>query len=685
MNSEREVVYVKKSGKQKRKLWISVTAGFMVTYLLTMGLTTYLVKEKYVEQYRQSFDEAALYLLNAATEKEEEMTSEVETRIQRREEAAKREAEEAERRLEEARGESEEEESGKEEAKRESEEEEFGREDAGSGDKEAIESNEESEEEVQETDEKPSDNEWGEEQRKDFYQGLVNEYFCGTGNRVLQMTAAVYDEEGMLLARSCDAIGDTMFSGKTSGEKNGPFALDEYLSLDQKEELAEYYWKGDLLAENYTLPEKYQILIRTSSDGGELYDIIVQEITWEEGKEAAEKQYEDPFTESISSYETGAYIDYETGSEAGENHIFYETDSKVVWEWENPKVDDAHRKDGQIQNTDMIFPRMDTYEDWHSWSVSEYLHGFPKKWDYKRGNQGEYPECTDDSEGMYFRCRYQLKVGYIDNPYAYMEIRMEENLWLMALGYMKYAFLAGLILAMGCIAWIICAFNKIYDRQAALEGTRRDITNAVAHELKTPLGIIRNFAENLMEHNMEEKRDYYLSQIIGQTEEMDDLVTEMIEIAKLDSEELTLKKEPVSFMELIQEQMERFHPVIAEKNLEVKYLKEADFQIDGDREYLARAVWNLLSNAVDHNVPDGWIRVNVSQGQCMIENSGEPMEEEQLLHAFDLFYTRDRSRNMQEKHLGLGLFLAKKILALHGLKLTIENTDCGVRVVMGLR
>ena len=259
---------------------------------------------------------------------------------------------------------------------------------------------------------------------------------------------------------------------------------------------------------------------------------------------------------------------------------------------------------------------------------------------------------------------------------------MEEKLWLAAIDYMKYVFFAGLILALICIAWIIHVFNETYDRQTALEETRRDITNAMAHELKTPLGIIRNFAENLIEHNMEEKREYYLSNIIGQTEEMDHLVAEMIEIAKLDSEELALKREPVSFLELIQGQMERFRPVIEEKNLEVQYLAEADFQIDGDKEYLEKAVWNLLSNAIDYNVPDGKILVNVSKSQCSIENTGTPLTKEQLLHAFDLFYTCDRSRSKKEKHMGLGLFLAKKILAIHGVELVIENVAYGVKQIL---
>ena len=125
---------------------------------------------------------------------------------------------------------------------------------------------------------------------------------------------------------------------------------------------------------------------------------------------------------------------------------------------------------------------------------------------------------------------------------------------------------------------------QIYDTQMSLEETRRDFTNAMAHELKTPLGIIRNFAENLMEHNMEEKRDYYLAQIIGQTEEMDHLVIKMIEISKLDSEDLVLKKEVLSFGELIKEQMARLEPMVQEKNLRVQYQENGNFLYDFPKE-----------------------------------------------------------------------------------------------------
>ncbi len=112
------------------------------------------------------------------------------------------------------------------------------------------------------------------------------------------------------------------------------------------------------------------------------------------------------------------------------------------------------------------------------------------------------------------------------------------------------------------------------------------------------------------------------------------------------------------------------------------YQEGEDFRVEGDREYLAKAVWNLLSNAVEYNVLDGRILVRTEAKCCSIENTGKPMKEEELLHAFDLFYTGNESRGGESKHMGLGLFLAKKILDLHHMSLSIENTEDGVRTVV---
>ncbi len=193
---------------------------------------------------------------------------------------------------------------------------------------------------------------WNDKERKEFYQKLVNEYVLNSANPDLMISAAAYDKDKKLLAKSCDTIGDTMYTADTSGIYKGPYILDNFLTFEQKEELAVYRWKSLQSTEDYTLPEKYRILIRTSSDGQELYDIYVQELTWREGEEdgkQAEDQYVDPLMNSIVMSTTGTKIDYATGAETGEEKVFREIDSKIVWEWANPDISGRQRESGEIK------------------------------------------------------------------------------------------------------------------------------------------------------------------------------------------------------------------------------------------------------------------------------------------------------------------------------------------------
>ncbi len=104
--------------------------------------------------------------------------------------------------------------------------------------------------------------------------------------------------------------------------------------------------------------------------------------------------------------------------------------------------------------------------------------------------------------------------------------------------------------------------------------------------------------------------------------------------------------------------------------------------VNGDRNYLAKAVWNLLSNAVEYNQPDGGIWIRIGTGQCVIENTGQPLKEDQLLRAFDLFYSGAKKAGGGKRHMGMGLFLTRKILRLHGLDAALENADGRIRAII---
>ena len=632
--------------RKKKSFWKPTAAGFAVMYLATMGLATGLVKERFVQEDELRLESAASAILDRAGEKEFSMEQEM-------------------------------------------------------IDEQEILDGQKSFQEQEDSDRQ--EDAWSREKRKSFYQDLANNSFWRVNSEYMQISIAAYDEHKDLLAKSRDEIGS--YAVSTTGREEWYFALDDYLSSEEKEVLAKYQAEDiQYCLQEPDVSEKYRFSIRVSPDVKELWEIYVQEIVWEEDKEEerekeageesgdeeenGEDAYMDPLTGGYHFMSGKFVVDYASGEEMESARNFHEVSGEVVWKWTNPNVDKEKLGKGEIVHTELTLPYLNLYfagtlAQWQRWRNSNYLQGFKEQGEFVWEEGTEAPTLMIEEDGICRRGKMQLQVGMMGSPFAYLEIRMESRPWLAAVDYMKYVYLAGAVLTAACMLAVIGMMNKVYARQAALEETRRDFTNAMAHELKTPLGVIRNFAENLLEHHKEEKRDYYLSQIIGQTEEMDRLVGEMIEVSKLDSEKLVLAKEEVSFLALLQEELERFVPMIEEKKIQVEFSAwKDDFLVQGDRDYLAKAVWNLLANAVDYNRESGKIFIQVDKEQCVIENSGEAMGEEALFHAFDLFYTSDKSRTGKDGHMGMGLYLAKKILELHHLKLVLSNVEGGVRVVV---
>ena len=632
--------------RKKKRFWKPTAAGFAVMYLATMGLATGLVKERFVQEDELRLESAASAILDRAGEKEFSMEQEM-------------------------------------------------------TDEQEIIDGQKSLQEQEDSDRQ--EDAWSREKRKSFYQDLANNSFWRVNSEYMQISIAAYDEHKDLLAKSRDEIGS--YAVSTTGLEEWYFALDDYLSSEEKEVLAKYQAEDiQYCLQKPDVSEKYRFSIRVSPDVKELWEIYVQEIVWEEDKEEegekeageesgdeeadGEEAYMDPLTGGYHFMSGKFVVDYASGEEMEGARNFHEVSGEVVWKWTNPNVDKEKLEEGEIVHTELTLPYLNLYfagtlDQWQRWRNSNYLQGFKEQGEFVWEEGTEAPTLMIEEDDICRRGKMQLRVGMVENPFAYLEIRMESRPWLAAVDYMKYVYLVGAVLTAACMLAVIGMMNKVYARQAALEETRRDFTNAMAHELKTPLGVIRNFAENLLEYHKEEKRDYYLSQIIGQTEEMDRLVGEMIEVSKLDSEKLVLAKEEVSFLALLQEELERFAPMIEEKKIQVEFpVQKEDFLVQGDRNYLAKAVWNLLVNAVDYNREGGKIFIQVDKEQCVIENSGEAMGEEALLHAFDLFYTSDKSRTGKDGHMGMGLYLAKKILELHHLKLVLSNVEGGVRVVI---
>lgn len=220
---------------------------------------------------------------------------------------------------------------------------------------------------------------------------------------------------------------------------------------------------------------------------------------------------------------------------------------------------------------------------------------------------------------------------------------------------------------------------KTYEKQILLEKNRRELTDTIGHELKTPLGIIRTYSEGLKEHISEEKRDHYLEVIIDETAKMDELILEMLDLSKLESKAYTLKEETFCLNTLIQEVLKNKERLFENQELEVTFTADQEWEIVADYKRMMQVINNLVINAIIHTPEGGKIQISIEKRRVVIENEGEPIPENQLPLIWDAFYKGDKEKERCERGTGLGLSIVRNVLELHKMPYGATNTDGGVK------
>lgn len=518
--------------------------------------------------------------------------------------------------------------------------------------------------------------EWSEEQQR-YCDMILSNLSTVIDTKYQLISYALYDADGKLRSHSQNTIGLTSGIAEEAGEEMKMeylcYILSDYLTDEEIRQLAEY--QNVLYQQSPLQPARYLVLITIAQESRELEKIQIYDVRWSEDRENTE------FIKNLPE-------EYQYYSVTAGGKTYWLKDGGIDWEWKNPSVkEDAEPFQMHFMGTFAQMPGLQYGTAiWNEWQDNEYLQNYPEKIEGGYLSLNEYYENYLDSQ-----TKSSVSMADITYPIYFnedtehiysLQIRTVTHPWMAAMDYMKYVYLGGFLLMLACMIKVAYSMNRTYEQQERLEEMRRDFTNAIAHELKTPLSVIRGFSENLKENTIAEKREYYLDKIVEQTEEMDQLVQKMCDISKLDSSQLVLKRETVDLLELIKGQAEKLQAQTAEKNLEVKYQVQGAFVFEGDRYYLEKAVFNLLSNAVEYNVQDGMIQITVEPERCSIENTGTPISEEKLAFVGNQFYSGEESRTSWEKHLGLGLYLADQIFSLHHLKLSIANVETGVRVMI---
>lgn len=199
------------------------------------------------------------------------------------------------------------------------------------------------------------------------------------------------------------------------------------------------------------------------------------------------------------------------------------------------------------------------------------------------------------------------------------------------------------------------------------EESRRQLVSNITHELKTPLAVIHSYAEGLQAGIAEEKRAHYLNVILEESEKMDAMVLQMLDLSRLEAGRVRLQSDQFSLVAVTRSVAEKLCPLMERKQLEISYGLAEDFSVTADEARICQVISNLMSNAVKYSPVGGYIHINIytHQGKAyfQIGNDCPHLSDEALEKVWDSFYRADPSRT--EPGTGLGLTIVKSIVELH--------------------
>lgn len=208
---------------------------------------------------------------------------------------------------------------------------------------------------------------------------------------------------------------------------------------------------------------------------------------------------------------------------------------------------------------------------------------------------------------------------------------------------------------------------KDFKRRTAQEETRLEMTNAIAHNLKTPLFVIGGFAENLKNEEDTEKKLHNIEIIQQQTEEMDILIHRMLDLSRFDSPALKLNCEVFDFKPFIEKILENYY---VHTEHEIIFIYNSKAKIKADPAMLKTVLENLIDNAEKYSDYGSDITINVSDDVLSISNQCSSFDMENLSKLWQPYFRAAKGDNKSGS--GIGLSIVKSALEMHGFKYKAE-------------
>lgn len=216
---------------------------------------------------------------------------------------------------------------------------------------------------------------------------------------------------------------------------------------------------------------------------------------------------------------------------------------------------------------------------------------------------------------------------------------------------------------------------------------KRQLTNNINHELKTPVAAMQVCLETLLSHKdiPEEKRIEFLNRCYQANTRLQRLMADVSVITRLEDGESVIEREVVNLRGVVSEVCEEFELAAQEKGIEIKNRIDNDLPVEGNQSMLASVFRNLIDNALAYSGGDTLIiaarhrRFVSGAGMVVltVADNGKGVGEEHLPHIFDRFYRVDKGRSRKAGGTGLGLAIVKNAVLWHGGSIKAENVNTG--------
>ncbi len=212
------------------------------------------------------------------------------------------------------------------------------------------------------------------------------------------------------------------------------------------------------------------------------------------------------------------------------------------------------------------------------------------------------------------------------------------------------------------------------------EQKKNDLIVYLAHDLKTPLTSVIGYLTLLDEEkNLSQKqKNKFIKIALEKSNKLEELINELFEITKYNSETLTIKKEKINLTLLINQVIDEFYPILKEQNKKITFTPQKDIFIKVDPVKIARVFNNLIKNAINYSYDNSEIKIDIKEEKDLIitiSNQSKTLTKEELSKLFDKFYRVDYSRNTKLGGSGLGLAIAKEIIKLHDGNISVKSEN----------